>query len=194
MSSSGPASSAVGSVPMPSAKAARATARASMRSDLPRSRLERLVLAIGRVGTRITRSPRAIRNRSNDPDTCRQSSNAHTRSGPRPRAHRRTASNPRAPTAAVFSSSISPVAAATAASVCELLCMSAPSTTIICVPFSSRLKWTAGGHGLLGAVPRSSQIKPDLTCSPAVLTGQAAGIRWVCPSSFQVAATSRGVR
>ncbi len=33
-----------------------------------------------------------------------------------------------------------------------------------------------------------------LTCSPAVLTVQAAGIRWVCPPSFQVAATSSGVR
>jgi len=34
----------------------------------------------------------------------------------------------------------------------------------------------------------------QVTCSPAVLTGQAAGVRWVCPPSFQVAATSRGVR
>ena len=33
-----------------------------------------------------------------------------------------------------------------------------------------------------------------LTCSPAALTVQAAGIRWVGPPSFQVAATSRGVR
>jgi SEC-C motif-containing protein len=33
-----------------------------------------------------------------------------------------------------------------------------------------------------------------VTCSPAALTVQAAGIRWACPSSFQVAATSRGVR
>jgi hypothetical protein len=33
----------------------------------------------------------------------------------------------------------------------------------------------------------------EVTCSPAALTGQAAGIWWVCPSSFQVAATSSGV-
>jgi transposase InsO family protein len=33
-----------------------------------------------------------------------------------------------------------------------------------------------------------------VTCSPAVLTVQAAGIRWGCPPSFQVAATSSGVR
>ena len=39
-------------------------------------------------------------------------------------------------------------------------------------------------HGSLG----------HMTCSPAVLTVQAAGIRWVGPPSFQVAATSRGVR
>src|SRR5918994_409220 len=82
MSSSGPGSSAVVSVSNPSASAARATASASMRSDLPRSRLERRELAINRVGTRTTRSPRAIRNRSKEPDTCRQSSSAHTRSGP----------------------------------------------------------------------------------------------------------------
>ena len=33
-----------------------------------------------------------------------------------------------------------------------------------------------------------------VTCSPAALTVQAAGVRWVCPPSFQVAATSSGVR
>ena len=43
--------------------------------------------AISFVGTRRTRSPRAIRNRSNDPDTCRQSSSAQTRSPPRPAPH-----------------------------------------------------------------------------------------------------------
>jgi transposase len=32
-----------------------------------------------------------------------------------------------------------------------------------------------------------------LTCSLAALTGQAAVVRWVCPPSFQVAATSSGV-
>ena len=50
-----------------------------------------------------------------------------------------------------------------------------------------RLKPRRGHKRALGAVKH-------LTCSPAVLSGQAAGIRWVCPSSFQVAATSRGVR
>ena len=38
--------------------------------------------------TRRTRSPRSIRKRSSDPETCRQSSIAHTRSAPRPRAQR----------------------------------------------------------------------------------------------------------
>jgi hypothetical protein len=33
-----------------------------------------------------------------------------------------------------------------------------------------------------------------LTCSPAALTVQAAGVRWGSPPSFQVAATSSGVR
>src|SRR5215207_4775289 len=49
-----------------------------------------------------------------------------------------------------------------AATVCELLCMSAPSTIMDLVPFFSRLKWTAGGHGLLRAVPRSYQVTPDI--------------------------------
>jgi hypothetical protein len=62
MSSSGPASSAVGNVSMPSASAARATASASMRSDLPRSRLARRELAISRVGTRTTRAMTADSN------------------------------------------------------------------------------------------------------------------------------------
>jgi sugar lactone lactonase YvrE len=37
-------------------------------------------------------------------------------------------------------------------------------------------------------------VRPIMTCSPAVLTVQAAGIRWGSPPSFQVAATSSGVR
>ena len=40
-----------------------------------------------RVWTRSTRSPRSIRNRSKDAETCRQSSIAHTRGSPKPRAH-----------------------------------------------------------------------------------------------------------
>jgi hypothetical protein len=61
-----------------------------------------------------------------------------------------------------LSPSTSPVLAATPATVCELLCMSAPSTIISSVPFFSRLKWTAGGHGLLRARPRSFQVTPDI--------------------------------
>ena len=30
------------------------------------------------------------------------------------------------------------------------------------VPFASWLKWTAGGHGLLGALPRSFQVTPEI--------------------------------
>ena len=163
MSSSGPASSAVGNVSMPSASAARATASASMRSDLPRSRLDRRELAISRVGTRTTRSPRAIRNRSNEPETCRQSSSAQTRSTPRAarplqhlsqtRAHRprpscRRASrpSPRRRRRSCASSCACPHRARSSAA----------------VPFFSRLKWTAGGHGLLRALPRSFQVTPDI--------------------------------
>lgn len=109
---------------MPSASAARATASASIRSDLPRSRLARLELAISRVGTRTTRSPRSIKNRSNEPETCRQSSSAQTRSAPRPRAQSISSAKPRIPTWAVLSPTSSPVFAATATRVCEHLCMS----------------------------------------------------------------------
>ena len=93
--------------------------------------------AISRVGTRTTRSPRAIRNRSNEPETCRQSSSAQTRSPPRPRAQLSTAAKPRAPTWTVCSPSSSPVVAATAAIVCERLWVSAPSTIITLVPSTS---------------------------------------------------------
>jgi len=124
---------------------------------VPRSRLERREPAISRVGTRTTRSPRAIKNRSNEPETCRQSSSAHTRSRPRPRAHCSAWSKPRTPTLTVLSPIISPVVAAIPAIVCERLCMSAPGTIISSRPLLLGLKWTAGGHGLLRALPRSYQ-------------------------------------
>ena len=98
--------------------------------------------AINRVETRTTRSPRPIRNRSSAPETCRQSSSAHTRSPARPRAQITSAPNPRAPTATVFSPISWPVAASTAAIVCELLWVSAPSTIINPSPFTS----TESGH------------------------------------------------
>src|ERR671911_1815858 len=113
------------------------------------------------VGTRSTRSPRAIRNRSNEPATCRQSSSAQTRSPSSPRAQVTRAANPRDPTVTVFSPRSSPVPATTAAIVCERLCVSAPSTIIRPV-LLFRPSWTPGGHGLLGAVPRSYQVTPEI--------------------------------
>ena len=162
MSSSGPASSAVGNVSMPSASAARATASASIRSDLPRSRLDRRELAISRVGTRTTRSPRAIRNRSKEPETCRQSSSAQTRSTPRARAHCRTSSNPRAPTEhGLVSEHLARRRGDSGDRVRALVHVRTEHDHQL-RPFSSRLKWTAGGHGLLGALPRSFQVTPDI--------------------------------
>jgi hypothetical protein len=108
----------------------RATAIASMLSDLPRPRARRRESAISLVVTRSTRSPRPIKKRSNELETCRQSSSAHTRSVPRSRAQASSAAKPLAPTATVCSPSSSPVAAATAAIVCERLWVSAPSTII----------------------------------------------------------------
>jgi hypothetical protein len=65
---------------------------------VPRPRAPRRASAISFVGTRTTRSPRSIRNRSNEPETCRQSSSAHTRSGPSSRALTTSAAKPLAPT------------------------------------------------------------------------------------------------
>ena len=49
----------------------------------------------------------------------------------------------------------------TAAIVCERLWVSAPST-IIDSSTSTSIEWTPGGHGLLGALPRSYQVTPNI--------------------------------
>src|SRR4051794_14818687 len=117
--------------------------------------------AIRLVGTRSTRSPRAIKNRSKDPDTCRQSSSAQTRSASSSRPHTSSAANPARPTWTVRSPTNSPVVAPTPAIVCERLCVSAPSTIMTLVLLCD-CRWTAGGHGLLRALPRSYQVTPDI--------------------------------
>jgi hypothetical protein len=101
-----------------------------MPSDLPRPRAWRRDADINVLCTRSTRSPRSIRNRSNEPETCRQSSIAHTRSLPRPRAQRSSAAAPLAPDWTVCSPSCSPEVDETAAIVCDRLWVSAPSTII----------------------------------------------------------------
>ena len=60
-------------------------------------------------------------NRSSDPETCRQSSSAHTRCSSTPRAYSNYIPNPRRPTRTVRSPSGSPVPATIAAIVCERL-------------------------------------------------------------------------
>jgi hypothetical protein len=147
---SGPSSCAAGSSARPSRSAARATAIASMLSDLPRWRAPRRASAISLVGTRRMRSPRSIRNRSKEPDTCRQSSSAQTRSRCNPRAQINSAAKPRAPTWTVLSPSSSPVAAETAAIVCERLWVSAPSTIMSLVHLFLSTVWTSGGTWLAG--------------------------------------------
>src|SRR3954451_23921993 len=132
-----------------------------MASDLPRWRALLRDWAIRLVGTRSTRSPRLIKNRSKDPDTCRQSSSAQTRSSSSSRAHASSAPNPARPTWTVRSPSSSPVVALTPAIVCERLWVSAPSTIMTLVLLCD-CRWTAGGHGLLRALPRSYQGTPDI--------------------------------
>ena len=101
-----------------------------MLSDLPRPRASRRDPAVNVACTRRTRSPCSIRNRSSEPETCRQSSIAQTRSAPKPRAQRNSPAAPFAPDRTVCSPSSSPDVAATAAIVCERLWVSAPSTII----------------------------------------------------------------
>src|SRR3954451_12181000 len=166
MSSSMPANCAEGSDSTPSRSAARATARASMRSDLPRSRPARRASLISLVATRTTRSPLAIRNRSNEPETCRQSSSAHTRCSSTLRAQSSSARNPTSPTRTLCSPSTSPVVAPIAATVCDCLCMSAPSTIIPASSCSPQLTvGPLGGHGLLEGAPTllSSHAEPSRT-------------------------------
>ncbi len=111
-----------------SRSAARATAVASIASDLPRVRAERSRAGHQLGGTRIDRSPRPLSIRSSEPDTCRQSSRAKRRSPESERAqlqelrmavlarrHRQCASS-------------SPVEASTATAVCVRLCGSIPIT------------------------------------------------------------------
>ena len=86
--------------------------------------------AISSVVPRRTRRRASIRNRSNDPETCRQSSIAQTRSPPRRRAQINNAAKPLAPTWTVCSPITSPVVADSATIVCERLWASAPSTII----------------------------------------------------------------
>jgi hypothetical protein len=117
----GPSKCAAGKDVRPSCSAARATFSASIASDLPRRRALLRAFAVRCVGIRSTRSPRSIRNRSSEPETCRQSSSAQTRSPSNARAHRNSPAKPWRPTATVCSPTSSPVAAQTAAIVCERL-------------------------------------------------------------------------
>ena len=155
-------SCAVGSRSTPSLSAALATASASIRSDLPTRPRALRAPAINFGATRTTRSPRATRNRSNRPDTCRQSSIAHTRS---PSSDAPPTSAPLEPRG-----STPPPSRCYAArrsrrppprSVKLDLCGSAPDHDHAHRPFIDiPLKRTSGGHASVGAVPRSYQVTP----------------------------------
>ena len=117
--------------------------------------------AISRVETRTTRSPRAIRNRSSAPETCRQSSSAQTRSPSRPRAQISSAANPRAPTGTVLSPSSCAGRRVDRRDRVRALVGVRPEHDHDPRPPPFRCGcWTPGGHGLLGALPRSYQVTP----------------------------------
>jgi hypothetical protein len=134
MSSAAPSRCAPGRFSIPSLSAARATLNASIESDLPRSRDERRAPAMCFGATRTIRSPRAIRKRSSAPDTCRQSSIAHTRSGSSFRAQRSSLPKPPLRAGTVSSPRATAVSASTAPQVCVFLCVSVPITIIGVVP------------------------------------------------------------
>jgi len=85
------------------------------------------------------------------------------------RPHDNSPPNPARPTWTVRSPTNSPVAAPTPAIVYERLWVSAPST-IMALVLSDRGS-TAGGHGLLGALPRSLSVRGARVNCWAVATG-----------------------
>ncbi len=126
-SRSGPSRRAVGK--FGSLSAARATASASIGSDLPNERALLRALAISFGGTRTIRSPAASRSRSSRRERWRQSSTAHDRSPLCLAAHA---------TSSRWSPLVVPVVrcascrpwASTNTTVCERLCASIPIITM----------------------------------------------------------------
>jgi hypothetical protein len=83
---------------------------------------------------------------------------------------------PASPTWIVLSPSASPVLAAIAATVCDRLCMSAPSTIMAAVLLISTDSWTLGGQGLLegAATLLSSHAEPSRTATSDIAKGSQA--------------------
>ena len=137
MSSSGPEAVRPAARPGLRANAARATATESRLSDLPRARSRTARTRPPRAG--ILKRPHSLALQARRPDQqAREPASPHRNRLP-----------PHSP----------PVAAAI---VCERLWVPAPSTIIDPSTPPSRPCWTSGGHGLLGAVPRSDQVTPDI--------------------------------
>jgi hypothetical protein len=115
-------------------------------SDLPRSRAERRAPAMCIGATRAIRSPRAIRNRSNAPETCRQSSIAQIRSASSVRAQRSSLPNAPLRAGAVSSPRVAAVRLSIAPQVCVRLCVSVPITIMQLSLRFELMKRTLGGH------------------------------------------------
>jgi len=152
---------------MPSRRAARAIAWASIGSLLPRVRSCRRVPALNFGATRAMRSPAPIKKRSSPPETCRQSSIAQTRSWPRPRAHYSSARKPGTRAGAWSTSNNWLVVASTAAQQCVFLWTSV-SMTIICGVLSfTDDERTADGQASIGAGPLSYQVTSAIPVAAA---------------------------
>ncbi|CFD65874.1 Uncharacterised protein [Mycobacterium tuberculosis] len=115
---------------------ARATASASIGSDLPRLRADLRVWAISLVGTRTTCWPAASRSRSRRADMLRQSSMPQISSRPNcSRAHMMAVACPAVVALTVFSPSWRPTSSV-ATKVWLYLCASVPTTTMVVASFT----------------------------------------------------------
>ena len=148
---------------MPSLSAARAIAVASIGSDFPGCRAARLEDSVSPGATRTTRSPLETSPRSRRPDTCRQSSTAHTRSSSSSAANRNASSVP---------SSLAGIVSCPRASRLPHRARQACATACVCPPQSRSsapsLRWLwpteriSGGHTSVGAMPASYQVTPAI--------------------------------
>ena len=120
--------------------------------------------AISFGGTRTTRSPRASRKRSSAPETCRQSSIAHTRSRAERRAPTRSrSSNERRLALTVALGDLAARALVDRRDGVRHLVRVRPEHDHLHRPFvgipDERI---AGGHISVGAMPRSYQVTPEI--------------------------------
>jgi hypothetical protein len=147
---------------------------ASIGSDFPGSRTDRRELSVSPAATRITRSPLASSPRSRRPETCRQSSTAHTRSTSSSPANRSASRVPSSLAAIVSCPRIIPVTASTATSVCDRLCV-CPDHDRLHRPFVGEIRPRSGSPA---GTPQSGRCHAPIRSrgAPRLATGDRAKV------------------